>query len=169
MRFMYTGLNKIIKWTGLAAMLALLSACSTKEVVVIPPEPPEPPPVVITPLITLENALPIADSKRAVGANIDFLNSSPGTYQYILFRTTAYDATGKVIKARKSLDESAYLRVAGPINPGERSAGNSWKNTWASAGVSCLDIDSVEIVFSDGSVEVAKGETLAKANTCIPQ
>ena len=167
---MYTGLNRMVKWTGLAAVLALLSACSQKEVVVAPPEPEAPPPIVITPLITLENALPIAKSKRGpVGANIDFLNTSPGTYQYILFRTTAYDAAGKVIKARKSLDESAYLRVAGPIGPGERSMGNSWNNTWASSGVSCVDIESVEIVFSDGSVEVAKGETLAKTNTCSAQ
>lgn len=161
-------MRALFNWTGLVIAIGLLSACSQEKVVITPPPEPVPPPIVITPLITLENALPVAKGGRGpVGTNIDFVNSSDGIYQFILFRTTAYDSAGNIIRARKSRDHSAYLRVAGPIMPGQRSLGNAWKNTWAKHNVQCVDIDSVEIVFSDGSVEVASGQTLAKLNsTC---
>jgi hypothetical protein len=161
-------MRALFNWTGLVVVIGLLSACSQEKVVIMPPPEPAPPPIVISPLITLENAHPIIKGKRGpVGTNIDFVNSSEGVYQFILFRTTAYDDAGNIVRARKSRDHSAYLRVAGPIMPGQRSLGNAWKNTWAKHSVQCVDIDSVEIVFSDGSVEVASGQTLAKLNsTC---
>lgn len=151
---------RLLTVSGLALMIA---ACSQEKVVQQAPPPPPPEPV--KPLITLNETAPIQPKKRGpYGANISFVNSSAGTYQYILFRTTAYDETGKVVNARKSRDESAYLRVAGPIRPGQNSAGHTWTNTWNKKGVHCLDVDQVEIIFTDGSVEVASGQTLAKLN-----
>lgn len=149
-----------LKWFSLAAVALLLAACAKEEIAVITPPPPEPV-YQPSPLILLEQAEAIPAGKRGpVGANISFTNISDDTYQYVLFRTTAYDKNGKIVKARKSLDESAYLRVAGPIAPGQFSSGHAWKNTWKSRRVHCLDIDQVEIIFTDGSVEVAKGERL---------
>ncbi|WP_293264519.1 hypothetical protein [Neptunomonas sp.] len=160
---------QLIKRSFILIALVLLAACSTeKEIVKIP----DPEPVYVPePLITLELAEPVQKKKRGpVGANIHFTNSSTGIYQYILFRTTAYDKDGNVVRARKSRDQSAYLRVAGPVHPGEYSKGHSWKNTWRSkANIDCIDIDHVEIVFSDGSVEVAQGDRLTKLTngTCV--
>ncbi|SIS45563.1 hypothetical protein [Neptunomonas antarctica] len=156
-----------LKQASLLITIILLSACSTEKVAVV--APPEPVYVPI-PLITLERADPILHKKRGpVGANIQFTNSSTGIYQYILFRTTAYDKEGNVVRARRSRDESAYLRVAGPVLPGTYRQGHSWKNTWSKSNVHCLDIDEIEIVFSDGSVEVASGDTLIKTDegACI--
>lgn len=147
--------------------VVLVAACSKKEVVVTPPPAPVYKPL---PLIAVESATPLRKQSHSkqIGANISFSNISASTYQYILFKTTAYDKDGKVVPARKSRDSSAYLRVAGPIKPGQVSAGNAWQNTWNSKNVHCLAVDKVEIIFSDGSIEVAEGETLIeKKHTCI--
>lgn len=141
-----------------------LSACR-QEVAIIEP-PPEPVVYQPEPLITLELVQPVLKNKRGpVGANINFINSSTNTYQYVLFRTTAYDKNGKVIRARRSLDEHAYLRVAGPVPAGKYSSGHAWDNTWKGKNVHCIEVDEVEIVFADGSVEMARGATLSKLNT----
>lgn len=154
---------QLIKRSSLLITLALLAACSSDKVVQAPPVAPV---YVPPPLIALELAEPKSAKQRgAPGANINFSNISSGTYQYVLFRTTAYDKNGNIINAKKSRDHSAYLRVAGPIHPGEYSKGHSWKNTWKKKGVDCIDIDQIEIVFSDGSVEVAEGNTLIKNTT----
>ncbi len=150
-----------LKKSGFVIAVVLIAACSKKEVVVTPPPPPAPvyKPV---PLIAVESATPLRKQSQSkqIGANISFSNISPATYQYILFKTTAYDKNGKVVPPRKSRDSSAYLRVAGPIKPGQLSASNAWQNTWNSKNVHCLAVDKVEIIFSDGSIEVAEGETL---------
>lgn len=158
------------KWATLTISAVLISACTKKEVAEVDPTPP---PVVVVPkpLIQLDQISPLPKGKRSksTGADISFSNISNDTYQYLLFKATAYDKDGNVIKARKSLDQSAYLRVAGPIEPGRFSTGNQWENTWRSRNVHCLDIEQVEIIFSDGSVEVASGERMAhlNTNTCI--
>ncbi|SFG00365.1 hypothetical protein [Neptunomonas qingdaonensis] len=155
---------QFIKRSSLLITLALLAACSSDKIVQAPPAPA--PVYVPPPLIALELAEPKSEKHRGrAGAYIHFSNISSGTYQYVLFRTTAFDKNGKVIRAKKSRDENAYLRVAGPIYPGEYSKGHSWKNTWSKKGVKCIDIDQIEIVFSDGSVEVAQGDTLTKHTT----
>ena len=155
---------QLIKRSSLLIVLALLAACSSDKIVQAPPAPA--PVYVAPPLIALELAEPKIEKRRGrTGTNIHFSNISSGTYKYVLFRATAYDKNGKVIRAKKSRDHSAYLRVAGPIHPGEYSKGNSWKNTWSKRGVSCIDVDQIEIVFSDGSVEVAEGKTLTKHTT----
>ncbi len=154
---------QFIKRSSLLIILVLLSACSSDKVAKAPPVAPA---YVPPPLIALELAEPKSEKQRGrAGANIHFSNISSGTYQYVLFRTTAYDKDGNIIRAKKSRDHNAYLRVAGPIYPGEYSKGHSWKNTWSKRGVSCIDVDQIEIVFSDGSVEVAQGNTLTKHTT----
>lgn len=155
---------QLIRRSSLLITLALLTACSSDKIVQAPPAPV--PVYVPIPLIALELAEPKSEKQRGrAGTNIHFSNISSGTYQYVLFRTTAYDEKGNIIRAKKSRDHNAYLRVAGPIYPGEYSKGHSWKNTWSKKGVNCIDIDQIEIVFSDGSVEVAQGDTLTKHTT----
>jgi len=154
---------RILKITVLIGAALWLSACRQEKVVETPPPAPV---YVPPPLISLELARPVLKNKRGpVGANINFINISPSTYQYLLFRTTAYDKNGKVIKPRKSRDHRAYLRVAGPIPPGTYSSGHNWENTWKGTSVQCIDIDHVEIVFADGSIEEASGDRLTKLNT----
>jgi hypothetical protein len=159
---------QLIKRSFILITFVLLAACSTEKEIAKVPDPV--PVYVPEPLITLELAEPVQKKKRgSVGANIHFTNSSSGTYQYILFRTTAYDEEGNIVSARKSRDHSAYLRVAGPIHPGEFSKGHSWKNTWSRAKIDCIDVDHVEIIFSDGSVEIAQGDRLTKltSGSCV--
>ena len=153
---------QLIIRSSLLITLALLTACSTDKIVQAPP----PPVYVPLPLIALETVEPKTTQQKGLqGTKINFSNISAGTYQYVLFRTTAYDKKGNIIRAKKSRDHNAYLRVAGPILPGEYSKGHSWTNTWSKKGVDCIDIDQIEIVFSDGSVEVAEGNTLTKHTT----
>lgn len=159
---------QLIKRSFILIAFILLAACSMEKEI---GKAPEPVPVYVPePLITLELAEHVQKKKRgSIGANIHFTNSSSNTYQYIMFRTTAYDKEGNIVRARKSRDHSAYLRVAGPVYPGEYSKGHSWKNTWGRASIDCIDVDHVEIVFSDGSVEIAQGDRLTKltSGSCV--
>lgn len=156
---------QLTRWFAIITTATLLAACSRESVVVTPPPPPPPAPEP-EPLISLNNMAPVLKQRpKASGAEIGFTNTSAATYQYLLFRATAFDKNGNVVKPRKSLDERAYLRVPGPIMPGTVVDNHRWDNTWAGNKVACINVDQVEIIFEDGSIEMAQGKMLANATT----
>jgi len=118
-------------------------------------------------LTTPEPITPVAPQKRLVihqlqtevvtqkhvAAVIDFSNQTDRALDYVMFKTIAYDADGKVIPAMKSGDDHAYLRIAGPLSPDHRTGEQQWNKVWADNAVSCFRIESAELIFSDSSVE----------------
>jgi len=115
--------------------------------------------VVYPPLITADAAPVISKSKKSAGIKIDFKNITDSSYSYARFKLTAYNSTGDVIKPKKGNRSSAYVRLAGPINPGA-SKTTTWSNTWANNKLQCISLDEVELIFADGSVETATDNRL---------
>lgn len=92
-------------------------------------------------------------TQKNVAAVIDFSNQTDRHLDYVMFKTIAFDADGKVIPAMKSGDDHAYLRIAGPLSPEHRTGDQQWDKVWADSSVSCFRIESAELIFTDSSVE----------------
>lgn len=154
---------KMWKQATLIFSTLVIAGCGTKA-------PPKETVVAPLPPLIVADATPIVSkTKKSIGVDMQFKNISADSYRYARFKVTAYDKTGKTINPKKGNRESAYLRIAGPISPGQQKLHN-WSNTWANKNVQCLILDEVEIIFMDGSVELAKEDRLLQEkspNSCI--
>lgn len=93
------------------------------------------------------------NANRQVAAVIDFSNQTDRNLDYVMFKAIAFNEEGQVIPAMKSGDNHAYLRIAGPLTPNDRTGDQQWDKVWADTSVSCFRIESAELIFSDSSVE----------------
>ncbi|MGB1238020.1 MAG: hypothetical protein ACPG4U_07395, partial [Pseudomonadales bacterium] len=124
-------MNRWTKATLSATVIALaLTGCSTNK---------EPDKAVYAPApLIVADATPVqSSSKRSTGVEMNFKNISAGSYQYARFKVSGFDASGQMVRPKKGNSDSAYLRIAGPIGPGQTST-KSWDNTWAGSKVQCL-------------------------------
>ena len=90
---------------------------------------------------------------QSTHATIDFTNQTGRELSYVMFKATAFDNKGHIIRARKSNAQHAFLRLAGPIRNKTRSGIQKWERVWANQGAKCFNIESVELIFNDSSVE----------------
>ncbi|MBV1788783.1 hypothetical protein KQ940_12025 [Marinobacterium sp. D7] len=139
----------------------MLAACAQKpqpQPVVKKPEPkPAPPP----PSLVIRNMHPAAPEKHGVvAAHIDFVNGTPNTLEYVMFKTTAYTADGKLVRAKKTGRENAWLRVAGPFAPGESSGDKRWDKVWQNSKLSCFRIEGAELIDVNGVVEYFEADRI---------
>ncbi|MCJ8337741.1 MAG: hypothetical protein MJK10_04675 [Pseudomonadales bacterium] len=147
------------KYLVLAALAPLLAGCVKKQV--------EPVVVVYPPLIIADATPIVSSTKRSIGVQVNFKNITSNDYSYARFKLTAYNSVGESVKPKKGVRESAYVRLSGPITPGQTKI-TTWTNTWANKDVQCVSLDEVEIIFMDGSVEVAKdGRLLSEKSGSI--
>ncbi len=141
----------------------LLSACAEKPqpvaqapAPVIPPKP--------KPTLLVKNFYPAPPEKRGVvAANIDFVNATESTLEYVMFKTTAYTADGKVVPSKKSGRPNAWLRVAGPFAPGASSGNKRWEKVWQNKKLSCFRIEGAELIDVDGVVEYFEADQIKLA------
>jgi len=144
--------------TFVIAVITLVGCVKKKEVVQVYP-----------PLIIADATPLISSTKRSIGVKVNFENIADTDYSYARFKLTAYNSAGLSVKPKKGVRESAYVRLAGPIVPGQTKS-TTWTNTWANKDVQCISLDEVELIFNDGSVETAKdGRLLNKVqgHSCI--
>lgn len=132
----------------------LLSACAEKPQPVAQAPEPAPPPPKPKPTLQVTNFFPAPPEKKGVvAANIEFVNSTESTLEYVMFKTTAYTADGKLVPSKKSGRENAWLRVAGPFAPGQSSGNKRWDKVWQNSKLSCFRIEGAELIDVDGVVE----------------
>lgn len=94
-----------------------------------------------------------AGKKSMIAAQVDFTNMTGRSLEYVMFKTTAFDAQGKVIPSHKSGRPNAWLRIAGPLVDKSRTGVQRWDKVWAGTEVSCFRIEGAEVIFEDSSVE----------------
>ncbi len=148
----------IWKCAVLPLTVVLFAGCAQKKEVA----------AVYPPLIVADAKPLLSKSKRSVGVTVDFENIAHANYQYARFKLTAFDSAGNSIKPKKGNRQSAYVRLAGPIAPGQTKS-TTWTNTWASSA-QCISLDEVELIFPDGSIELAKNDRLLnkhQGQSCI--
>ncbi|KEA64413.1 hypothetical protein ADIMK_1659 [Marinobacterium lacunae] len=104
---------------------------------------------------------PAAPEKHGVvAAHIDFVNGTQNTLDYVMFKTTAYTNDGKLVRAKKTGRENAWLRVAGPFAPGESSGDKRWDKVWQNSHLSCFRIDGAELIDVNGVVEYYEADRI---------
>lgn len=86
-------------------------------------------------------------------AHISFSNVSDQTLQFVTFKTTAYDAEGRIVPAKKTSRPDAWLRVAGPFHPFASAGEHKWDKIWQSKNITCFEVEGVEIIYMDGANE----------------
>lgn len=151
---------KLWKYTTFGLAILVAGCAQKKEEIAV---------VVIPPLIVADAKPVISKSKRSIGVKVDFKNIAHDDYNYARFKLTAYDSAGNTIKPKKGNRDSAYVRLAGPIAPGQNKS-TLWTNTWANKDVQCISLDEVELIFMDGSIELANNDRLLSkqpGHSCI--
>ncbi len=155
-------MNRIIGLKALPAVAAalLLAACAQKpQPVAKAPIPTKPAP---PPALVIKDYHPAAPEARGVvAAHIDFINGTPNTLEYVMFKTTAFTDDGRLVRSKKSGRENAWLRVAGPFAPGESSGDKRWDQVWQNAELSCFRIEGAELIDINGVVEYYDADRIA--------
>lgn len=137
----------------------LLAACAEKPQPVA--EKPIPVKVVPAKVLVIRDMHPAEPEKnKIVAAHIDFVNGTPDTLEYVMFKTTAFTHNGEVVKSKKSGREHAWLRVAGPFSPGEGSGDKRWEKVWQNDKIACFRIDGAEVIDIQGVVEYYKTDQI---------
>lgn len=142
----------------LAACVTTITGCDSlfkKE-----PEPvPEPEPVVKVkklkePVVQVHDFKPGKPGRGGLtDAHIVFSNISGERLQFVMFKTTAYDSQGRVVRAKKTNRPNAWLRVAGPFEPFKPAGDHKWDKIWQSKDLACIEVEGVEIIYMDGANE----------------
>ena len=147
-----------IKIALLATTLAL-TGCVTKPETTVKSAP-----IVQKPkeaLVIHQLELTPSKNGQSTHATIDFTNQTGRELSYVMFKATAFDNKGHIVRAHKSGAEHAFLRVAGPFAKDSRSGGQRWEKVWTQNKLSCVAIESAELIFADSSVEEIKADQIA--------
>ena len=147
-----------IKIALLAATLAL-TGCITKPEKVAKSAPAIQKPTEALVIHQLE--LTPSKSGQSTHATIDFTNQTGRELSYVMFKATAFDNKGHIVRANKSGAEHAFLRIAGPFSKDSRSGGQRWEKVWTQNTPACVAIEGAELIFSDSSVEEIKADQIA--------
>lgn len=124
-----------------------------------PPPAPAPEPVVKIkplkePVVQVHGFKPGKPGKGGLtDAHISFSNVSGQTLQFVMFKTTAYDAQGRIVPAKKTNRPDTWLRVAGPFHPFAQTGEHKWDKIWQSNNIACFEVEGVEIIYMDGANE----------------
>jgi hypothetical protein len=136
---------------ALLAMTLALTGCITKPEKAAKSEPAIQKPTAALVIHQLE--LNPSKNGQSTHATIDFTNQTGRELSYVMFKATAFDNKGHIVRANKSGAKHAFLRVAGPFSKDSRSGGQRWEQVWTQNRPSCVAIESAELIFSDSSVE----------------
>lgn len=127
-------------------MLGGCVATQKKVAKVAPPEPSQR-------LIVHDLSTEVSGKRSHVTAAVDFTNDTGRSLEYVMFKTTAFDQQGREIPSLKSGRPNAWLRIAGPLDHGDRTGAKRWEKVWASKHISCFKVEGAEVIYDDSSVE----------------
>ena len=97
-----------------------------------------------------------------VSYEMSFYNLSGKTIKYLYFYVTPYDIVGDVAPSALNNKAKAGLMLIGPIKPDAKTS-FTWEDVWYNRTITCIEPDSIEIAYTDGSTEVLSGDDLQKA------
>lgn len=150
-----------LRFLPVATASLLLAACAQQPQPVaeapVQKKPTPPPPA----LVIRDYHPAVPGSRGVVAAHIDFINTTPNTLEYVMFKTTAFTDDGKLVRSKKSGRENAWLRVAGPFAPGESSGDKRWEQVWQNKNLSCFRIEGAELIDVNGVVEYYDANRIA--------
>jgi uncharacterized protein YcfL len=151
---------------ALLATALILTGCVTKPENVTTSDP-----IIQKPseaLVIHQLKLTPSKNGNSTHATIDFTNQTGRELSYVMFKATAFDNKGHIVRANKSGAEHAFLRVAGPFSKDSRSGGQRWEKVWTQNRPACFAIEGAELIFSDSSVEEIKADEIALStfNSC---
>jgi hypothetical protein len=107
-------------------------------------------------------------------AHISFSNVSDQTFQFVMFKTRAYNADGKIINAKKTNRPDTWLRVAGPFSPFSNAGEHKWDKIWSNRKATCFEVEGVEVIYMNGANEYYNESRLSEIldpslnNSCRP-
>ena len=142
----------------------ILSGCvsTQKKVAVVAPAQPS------QRLIVHDLSTEVIGKRSHVAAAVDFTNDTGRSLEYVMFKTTAFDSQGREIPSLKSGKPNAWLRIAGPLNHGDRTGENRWEKVWASKQISCFRVEGAEVIYDDSSVEFFDMDQISLDLTVLP-
>jgi hypothetical protein len=151
---------KYLKLTLVVMFSVLLSSCAMMHHRSIEKAQREGIPVVIT---AIYSGRP--DFAGGVDAHINFVNTSSRTLKYVILEATPYNRVGDIAASEIGRKTTARLEGTGPYAPGRGNFGlfgnPYWTNVWYNHTIRCIEVNSVEVVYMDGSRESFVGEKMS--------
>lgn len=124
------------------------------SVAVVPPKPAVYVRHIPKPVVKVQGFRAGNPSKAGLtDAHFSFSNVSDQTFQFVMFKTTAYDVNGNIVNAKKTNRPNTWLRVAGPFSPFASAGEHKWENIWRNKQATCIEVEGVEIIYMDGANE----------------
>lgn len=104
------------------------------------------------------------NSAGGIDANINFINTSNKIFKYVLLEVTPFNRVGDVSPSEIGNKTTTILRAIGPFKPNQSSSGllgnTYWENVWYNHTIRCIELNSIEILFTDGNKIVIEKENL---------
>lgn len=92
------------------------------------------------------------NSAGGVSIHPNFYNSSDKIITYITLSVIPFNRVGDLVSSQIGLRTEAGVRLTGPLQP-RTMTGRTRSNLWYNSTISCVEITSIEIIFSDGTSE----------------
>lgn len=97
-----------------------------------------------------------------VSYELSLYNLSGKTIKYLYLYVTPYNITGDTAPSAVNGKVKAELMLKGPIDADDRTS-FTWENVWFNRNITCIEPNSIEIKYVDGSTETLNRDKLQKA------
>jgi hypothetical protein len=97
-----------------------------------------------------------------ISYEISYYNLSGKTIRYLTVYVTPYNIVGNVMPSKTNMKTKAELMQIGPIET-ETKTSFMWDNVWFNRAIYCIELNSIEINYTDGSFEALNSEEVQKA------
>ena len=103
-----------------------------------------------------------------VSYEMSYYNLSGKTIKYLHVSVTPFDLLGDDVSSVINGKKQAVLMLTGPLETDDNTS-FVWENVWFNRTITCTELDSIEITYTDGSNEILKRDELQKALLQSPQ
>jgi hypothetical protein len=97
-----------------------------------------------------------------VSYEFSYYNLSGKTIKYLNVSVTPFNLVGDVVSSATNGKKKAVLMQVGPIETDNKTS-FLWENVWFNRKIVCIELNSIEISYTDGSNEILKKDELQKA------
>ena len=97
-----------------------------------------------------------------VSYEVSLYNLSGKTIKYLYLYVTPYNILGDSVTSALNGKVRAELMLKGPIEPEDKTS-FVWENVWFNRTIACIEPNSIEIRYQDGSTDSLDREMLQKA------
>lgn len=108
------------------------------------------------------------NSVGGVSYSVVYWNTSPKPLKYVDFTLTPFNAVGDVAPSSIGGRATTTARDTGPLAPGQLASA-TWEPSWYNSTIHCVRLDSVKLIFMDGTEQALTDKQVQAALGKLPR